>query len=120
MCGRFCFQEDIMTSVPGPGRVDTFNGVQIYFEVHGSGEPLVLLHGFGGFGVLAGLGELFLNRPPLQRVTFIARQKRGWMGPLALLDQTSQNRRIGTSWQCEILCLACLQTPELLVASKLS
>lgn len=31
-----------------PGRVETFNGVQLYFEVHGSGEPLVLLHGFGG------------------------------------------------------------------------
>lgn len=24
------------------------NGVQLYCEVHGSGEPLVLLHGFGG------------------------------------------------------------------------
>jgi len=25
-----------------------FNGVQIYFEVHGNGEPLVLQHGFSG------------------------------------------------------------------------
>ena len=24
------------------------NGVELYFEVHGSGEPLVLLHGFSG------------------------------------------------------------------------
>lgn len=24
------------------------NGVQLYYEIHGSGEPLVLLHGFGG------------------------------------------------------------------------
>ena len=30
------------------GRIETVNGVQLYFEVHGSGEPLVLLHGFGG------------------------------------------------------------------------
>ena len=29
-------------------RVETLNGTQIYFEVHGSGEPLLLLHGFGG------------------------------------------------------------------------
>jgi pimeloyl-ACP methyl ester carboxylesterase len=28
--------------------VETLNGVRIYFEVQGSGEPLVLLHGFSG------------------------------------------------------------------------
>jgi pimeloyl-ACP methyl ester carboxylesterase len=28
--------------------IETLNGVQLYFEVHGSGEPLVVLHGFGG------------------------------------------------------------------------
>lgn len=28
--------------------IETLNGVQLYFEVHGSGEPLILLHGFGG------------------------------------------------------------------------
>src|SRR5947209_7497639 len=37
-----------MTSVHPPGRVETFNGVQLYFEVHGTGEPLLLLHGFSG------------------------------------------------------------------------
>ena len=31
-----------------PGRVETLNGLQTYFEVHGSGEPLLLLHGFSG------------------------------------------------------------------------
>lgn len=30
------------------GRTETVNGVQLYFEIHGSGEPLLLLHGFGG------------------------------------------------------------------------
>ena len=30
------------------GRTETVNGVQLYFELQGSGEPLVLLHGFGG------------------------------------------------------------------------
>ena len=37
-----------MASTPPPGRIETLNGVEIYFEAHGSGEPLVLLHGFGG------------------------------------------------------------------------
>lgn len=31
-----------------PGRIETLNGTEIYFEVHGIGEPLVLLHGFSG------------------------------------------------------------------------
>lgn len=37
-----------MTPTSSPGRVETLNGVPLYFEVHGSGEPLLLLHGFGG------------------------------------------------------------------------
>ncbi len=37
-----------MTPEESPGRIETFNGVQIYFEVHGTGEPLLLLHGFSG------------------------------------------------------------------------
>lgn len=30
------------------GRTEILNGVQLYFEMHGTGEPLVLLHGFSG------------------------------------------------------------------------
>ena len=30
------------------GRIETFNGVKIYYELHGRGEPLLLLHGFSG------------------------------------------------------------------------
>ena len=39
---------DDMAAASWPGRIETLNGVQIYFEVHGSGEPLLLLHGFSG------------------------------------------------------------------------
>jgi pimeloyl-ACP methyl ester carboxylesterase len=31
-----------------PGRIETLNGQQLYFEVRGTGEPLLLLHGFSG------------------------------------------------------------------------
>ena len=31
-----------------PGRIETLNGQQLYFEVYGTGEPLLLLHGFSG------------------------------------------------------------------------
>jgi len=37
-----------MSSETSPGRVETLNGIQTYFEVHGTGEPLLLLHGFSG------------------------------------------------------------------------
>jgi pimeloyl-ACP methyl ester carboxylesterase len=37
-----------MMSAQPPGRIETLNGTQIYFEVHGSSEPLILLHGFSG------------------------------------------------------------------------
>jgi pimeloyl-ACP methyl ester carboxylesterase len=37
-----------MSPAHSPGRIETLNGVQLYFEVHGHGEPLLLLHGFSG------------------------------------------------------------------------
>lgn len=37
-----------MTPAHPPGRIETLNGQQLYFEVHGTGEPLLLLHGFSG------------------------------------------------------------------------
>ncbi len=37
-----------MTPAQPPGRIETLNGVELYFEVHGTGAPLLLLHGFSG------------------------------------------------------------------------
>ena len=37
-----------MTAAQSRGRIETVNGVELYFELDGSGEPLVLLHGFSG------------------------------------------------------------------------
>lgn len=37
-----------MASVHSAGRTAHLNGVEIYFEVHGIGDPLVLLSGFSG------------------------------------------------------------------------
>jgi pimeloyl-ACP methyl ester carboxylesterase len=42
MRGRFSFGGKMS------GRTEVLNGVQLYFEIHGTGEPLLLLHGFGG------------------------------------------------------------------------
>jgi pimeloyl-ACP methyl ester carboxylesterase len=35
-------------ALPTTGRIAVLDGVQLYYEVYGSGEPLVLLHGFMG------------------------------------------------------------------------
>jgi pimeloyl-ACP methyl ester carboxylesterase len=37
-----------MAPTSSRGRIETINGVQLYFEVVGNGEPLMLLHGFSG------------------------------------------------------------------------
>ncbi len=37
-----------MTPTSSSGRVELLNGAPIYFEVHGTGDPLLLLHGFSG------------------------------------------------------------------------
>jgi len=37
-----------MTPQSLPGRVETLNGGPVYFELHGAGEPLLVLHGFSG------------------------------------------------------------------------
>jgi pimeloyl-ACP methyl ester carboxylesterase len=37
-----------MTPAQSSGRTETLNGVRLYFEVHGTGEPIILLHGFTG------------------------------------------------------------------------
>jgi pimeloyl-ACP methyl ester carboxylesterase len=37
-----------MTPAGSPGRIETLNGIPVYYEVHGTGEPVLLLHGFTG------------------------------------------------------------------------
>lgn len=39
-----------MTCEARPGRVRTGDGVEIYFETYGTGEPVILLSGFSGSG----------------------------------------------------------------------
>ena len=44
-----------------PGRTVHVNGMEMYYEVRGRGEPLVLLHGGGGVGANWGL---IFEEPP--------------------------------------------------------
>ncbi len=38
----------ISEDIRAPGRTVSINGIEMYYEEHGRGGPLVLLHGFGG------------------------------------------------------------------------
>jgi pimeloyl-ACP methyl ester carboxylesterase len=42
------------TPTAGPGRYADVNGINLYYEIHGSGRPLVLLHGGLGSGEMFG------------------------------------------------------------------
>lgn len=46
-----------MTTTMSSGKTLSVNGFDLYYEVHGEGAPLLLLHGFTGSG--AGLAEIF-------------------------------------------------------------
>jgi pimeloyl-ACP methyl ester carboxylesterase len=37
-------------AAPAAGQTVSLNGMEMYYETHGAGEPLVLLHGFGSSG----------------------------------------------------------------------
>src|SRR6266702_461591 len=50
-----------MNTPPTRGQVIDINGMEIYYEIRGTGEPLVLLHGGGGAGVN---WSLLFKEPP--------------------------------------------------------
>jgi pimeloyl-ACP methyl ester carboxylesterase len=45
---------DWTTEVAGTGRYAEVNGINLYYEVHGTGRPLILLHGGLGSGEMFG------------------------------------------------------------------
>ena len=45
---------DRTTSVKGTGEYADVNGIKLYYEIHGTGRPLVLLHGGLGSGEMFG------------------------------------------------------------------
>jgi pimeloyl-ACP methyl ester carboxylesterase len=37
---------DILRDIPPEGHLASVNGIDMYYELHGEGSPLILLHGF--------------------------------------------------------------------------
>jgi pimeloyl-ACP methyl ester carboxylesterase len=76
---------DWTTDANGTGQYAEVNGINLYFETHGAGWPLILLH--GGLGS----GEMF--RPVLpalaERHQVIAVDCRGTAGPPTSIDRST-------------------------------
>src|SRR5256712_8036224 len=45
---------DLTTDVKGTGQYAEVNGLKLYYETHGTGRPLILLHGGLGSGEMFG------------------------------------------------------------------
>jgi pimeloyl-ACP methyl ester carboxylesterase len=50
-----------MNTPSTPGHIETINDIEMYYEIRGEGEPLLLLHGGGGVGAN---WELIFKEPP--------------------------------------------------------
>ena len=57
-----------MVDHPPGGQTKSINGIELYFEMYGEGEPLLLLHGFMGSG--ADWGHVFKSPPDGYRSIF--------------------------------------------------
>ena len=57
--GNLLFAGSASAAAPGKSGYAPVNGLKLYYEVHGSGEPLILLH--GGLGA----GDMFAPMMPV-------------------------------------------------------
>jgi pimeloyl-ACP methyl ester carboxylesterase len=62
--------------VNGQGKYAEVNGLRVYYEIHGKGEPLVLLHG-GGSTIETSFGRVIPHFAKTRRVIAIERQAHG-------------------------------------------
>lgn len=68
---------DVLTATSGFAPV---NGLALYYEIHGSGRPLVLIH--GGFGAIPLLGPIISDLAKSRRVIAIEVQGHGRTGDI--------------------------------------
>jgi pimeloyl-ACP methyl ester carboxylesterase len=61
--------------VPGAGRYASVNGLQMYYEIHGSGQPLVLLH--GAYMTIETMGEIVPSLAETRQVVAVELQGHG-------------------------------------------
>jgi pimeloyl-ACP methyl ester carboxylesterase len=103
-----------MTSVDnaaGSGSYATVNGLEMYYEIHGTGRPLILLH--GGVGAIGQMGpeaaEPMKQTPMYQLYSGVAPRPEDWP---VLLTKLGQLLAQDYDWSEEV---AAMETPTLIV-----
>src|SRR5689334_570480 len=64
-----------MTNVGLSGSYAQVNGINLYYQIHGAGEPLILLH--GGFGAIEMFGEVLSMLAAVRQVIAVDLQAHG-------------------------------------------
>src|SRR5262249_57646052 len=64
-----------MTETTPPSGYAPVNGISLYYEIHGTGQPLVLLH--GGLGAIEMFGEVLPRLAPDHQVIAVHPQDHG-------------------------------------------
>jgi len=64
-----------LDNAPGSGRYASVNGLEMYYEIHGAGRPLILLH--GGVGAIEMFGEVLPLLAEGRRVIAVDLQAHG-------------------------------------------
>jgi pimeloyl-ACP methyl ester carboxylesterase len=65
----------------GKGRYAAVNGLNMYYEIHGTGKPLILLH--GGLGVIGMFEQLLPALAHIRQVVAVERQGHGHTADIA-------------------------------------
>jgi len=63
------------SQAPGAGSYASVNGLEMYYEIHGTGRPLILLH--GGVGAIEMFGEVLPLLAEGRRVVAVDLQAHG-------------------------------------------
>jgi pimeloyl-ACP methyl ester carboxylesterase len=76
------------------GKYAAVNGLDLYYEIHGEGEPMILLH--GGVGAIEMFGEVLPLLAEGRRVIAVDLQAHG---RTADIDRPRLSKRWRTTWQ---------------------
>lgn len=80
----------IQAQTKEPGHYANVNGIKMYYEIHGSGQPLVLLHG-GGSTILTTFGRILPMLARTHKIIAVELQAHGRTGDRNIAESFEQD-----------------------------